>query len=131
MDIGFSFIKKGLRGPCIRVAFRAGWRFNQAIAQCFWEKGPKCPHKCAKAVGFSAKPPPSESHSTRKRLGATLSLALMPRQPAFGIQSSHAAHTGAGNCLAVDMIGQIARGKDPRNGCSGAAGFDLNIAAVM
>jgi hypothetical protein len=53
IDIGLSFIKVGPRGPWVRTAFRPRRRLNQAIAGVFGEKGPKCPQKGAKAVGFS------------------------------------------------------------------------------
>ena len=55
----------------------------------------------------------------------------MPGKEFFGIQRGHAAHSGAGDGLAVDVVGQVAGREDAGDGGAGGAGLDLHIAAVV
>ena len=53
-------------------------------------------------------------------------MVLILRQIAFGVQSRHTARTGRGNCLAINMVNHIARGKNAFNICFGTVS-GLNI----
>src|SRR6476620_5130049 len=53
------------------------------------------------------------------------------REPALGVEGGHAAGSGRRDGLAVDMIGDVARGEDPRDLRPRRARLDDEIAALV
>jgi hypothetical protein len=48
--------------------------------------------------------------------------AILLGQPLLGVERGHAAHPGAGDGLAVDVVGQVTGGEDTGDGGAGGAG---------
>ena len=86
----------------------------------------------AQAGGLSTIYALHEANGERIALVRDRKLAFaLARQKPLGIQRGHAAHARAGHGLTIDVIGQIARRKYPRNRGAGAARLHLHIAAIV